>query len=383
MAHTFDIIVIGGGIAGFGLAAFLDGNVRALLLEKEAFAGVHATGRSAALFSETYGSEPIRALSRASKAFLARPPEAFQLEPPLRPRGCIYIATRDQQERLLASAATPLMRAAAEVITASQAQARCPMLRPGHVATALWEPGAQDIDVNALLQAFIRKFRAAGGSVQMGADVTAIAHGADGWRVRANGIDYTAPIVVNASGAWADQVAALAGLAPIGLRPLQRTAVLVDPPAGSEIGGWPCVIDIDEGFYFKPDAGKLLLSPADEQPMDPYDAQPGELDVAIAVDRVEQATTLQVRRVHHRWAGLRSFVADRLPVVGFDPRAPGFFWLAGQGGYGVQTAPALSRMAAALVTGRDVPNDIRQAGVEAGMLSPARLTAHRKLEGSA
>lgn len=373
MASRFDIIIIGGGIAGFGIAAFLNKDVRTLVLEKEAFPGVHATGRSAALFSETYGSEPIRALSRAGNAFLANPPEAFQLPSPLRPRGCLYIATQEQEARLLAAASSPLMKAAAEVISASQAAVRCPILKPGYTAAALWEPGAQDIDVDSLLQAFVRKFRAWGGTVRTSAEVSAITKSASAWTISVGETEYEAPIVVNAAGAWADQIAGLAGIKPLGIQPLQRTAVLVDPPADTEISDWPCVIDIDENFYFKPDAGKLLLSPADEQPVPPCDAQPEELDVAIAVDRVEQATTLQVRRVEHRWAGLRSFAPDRLPVVGFDPEASGFFWLAGQGGYGVQTAPALSRLAAALVAGDGIPTDICDAGLEPDALRPARL----------
>jgi D-arginine dehydrogenase len=355
------------------MAAFLDEKVRVLVLEKEAFPGVHATGRSAALFSETYGSETIRALSRAGKPFLLNPPETFQLQTPLRPRGCLYIATSDQEERLMQVASSPLMKVATHVVTGSAAEARCPILKPGYTAAALWEPGAQDIDVDALLQAFIRKFRTCGGTVHTSAEVTAIMRDSEGWHVCSNGTEYVAPILVNASGAWADQLARLADVAPLGIQPFQRTAVLVDPPPESEIGEWPCVIDIDETFYFKPDAGKLLLSPADEQPMEPCDAQPEELDVAIAVDRVEQATTLRVRRVEHRWAGLRSFAPDRLPVVGFDPDASGFFWLAGQGGYGVQTAPALSRLAAALVRGDEVPVDIRDTGVDQAALSPSRF----------
>lgn len=373
MTNNFDIIIVGGGIAGFGIAAFLGENVRALLLEKEAFPGVHATGRSAALFSETYGSEPIRALSRAGKAFLSDPPKAFQLASPLRSRGCLYIATQSQEQKLLSIASSSLMKAAAQIVTGAEAAERCPLLRPGHAAAALWEPGAHDVDVDALLQAFVRKFRSTGGAIVTSAEVTAIERGIDGWTVCANETEYRAPIVVNAAGAWADQVAELAGLAPLGIQPFQRTAVLVDPPDGADISSWPAVIDIEENFYFKPDAGKLLLSPADEQPVAPCDAQAEELDVAIAVDRVEQATTLQVRRVEHRWAGLRSFAPDRLPAVGFDPRISGFFWLAGQGGYGVQTAPALSRLAATWVMGGSAPDDIVDAGLEPGLLAPARL----------
>lgn len=373
MTDKFDIIIIGGGIAGFGMAAFLGENIRVLLLEKEPFPGAHATGRSAALFSETYGSEPIRALSRAGNSFLSKPPAGFDLASPLSPRGCLYIATKEQEPRLLETAASGLMKAAAKVITDTEASALCPILKPGYSSAALWEPGAQDIDVDGLLQAFIRKFRASGGTFLTNADVTGVEKSAEGWSICVGESHYVAPILVNAAGAWADQVSELAGFAPLGIQPLQRTAVLVDPPAGIEIAKWPCVIDIDENFYFKPDAGKLLLSPADEQPVAPCDAQPEELDVAIAVDRVEQATTLQVHKVQHRWAGLRTFAPDRLPVVGFDPRAAGFFWLAGQGGYGVQTAPALSRVAAALVKGDTIPADIGDAGVDPSVLCPARL----------
>lgn len=373
MTTAFDIIIIGGGIAGFGAAAFLDDGLRVLLLEKEAFPGEHATGRSAALFSETYGSDPIRALSRASNPFLSSPPPEFQLQSPLHPRGCLYIATVDQEKQLLEVAASPMMRSAAQVLTTEEAVSLCPMLKVDQVKVALWEAGAKDIEVDALLQAFIRKFRAAGGTVKAGAKVDSIAKSGEDWHVRAGDIEYCAPVIVNAAGAWADQVAELAGLGALGIQPFQRTAILVDPPAGYEIDRWPCVMDIGEEFYFKPDAGKLLLSPADEQPVEPCDAQPEELDVAIAVDRVERATMLQVRKVDHRWAGLRSFAPDRLPVVGFDPRTSGFFWLAGQGGYGIQTAPALSRLAAALMTGRRVPLDITDAGLEPDALCPSRF----------
>lgn len=373
MTTAFDIIIIGGGIAGFGAAAFLDDGRRVLLLEKETFPGEHATGRSAALFSETYGSDPIRALSRASNPFLSNPPPTFQLQSPLHPRGCLYIATIDQEQQLLDVAASPMMRTAAQVMTAEEAMIRCPILRREQVALALWEPGAKDIEVDALLQAFIRKFRAAGGTFKTNTQVDSIQKSGQEWRVCAGEMEYSAPIIVDAAGAWADQVAGLAGLGELGIQPFQRTAVLVDPPAGYKIDGWPCVMDIGEEFYFKPDAGKLLLSPADEHPVAPCDALPEELDVAIAVDRVERATTLQVRRVDHRWAGLRSFAPDRLPVVGFDPRASGFFWLAGQGGYGIQTAPALSRLAAALLMGRGTPLDIVDAGLEPGVLSPSRF----------
>lgn len=373
MEEQFDVIVLGGGIAGCGVAAFLAEKVRVMVLEREVHAGMHSTGRSAALFSETYGSEPIRALSRASNAFLTTPPAEFDLLSPLGPRGALYLATPEQEEKLRRVAQTPSMRAAATLIGGDEALVRCPMLKPGLFSAALWEPGAQDIDVDALLQAFIRRLRALGGTLMTGTEAEALVRMPDGWRVSAGGKDYRAPLIVNAAGAWADVVASLADLSPLGIQPMQRTAVMVAPPEGAEIADWPCVIDIDETFYFKPDAGQLLLSPADENPVEPGDAQPEELDVAIAAHRVEQATTLEVRRVSHKWAGLRSFAPDRLPVVGADPRTTGFFWLAGQGGYGIQTAPALSRAAAALILGDPVPEDIQACGVDMALLAPDRL----------
>ena len=191
--------------------------------------------------------------------------------------------------------------------------------------------------------------------------------------MRTGGTSFAAPVVVNAAGAWADVVAELAGARPIGLQPMRRTALLVDPPEGVRIDDWPMVIDVEETFYFKPDAGLLLLSPADETPSPPCDAQPEALDVAVAIDRVQTATTLEVRRVRHRWAGLRSFVADRAPVAGWDPEAAGFFWLAGQGGYGIQTAPAMARTAAALLQNEALPGDLVDAGVDPRALSPERL----------
>ncbi|EGY01997.1 FAD-dependent oxidoreductase [Nitrospirillum viridazoti Y2] len=373
MEELFDIIVVGGGIAGCGIAAFLAERARVLVLEKEAHPGTHATGRSAALFSETYGADPIRALSRASNAFLTNPPEAFNIASPLLPRGCLYVASAAQEEKLLAAARNPLMRSAATLLSRDEALSRCPILKPDHVTAALWEPGAQDLEVNALLQAFIRRCRALGGVVRTDSAVVRFDRRDGLWRVATEQGRYQAPVVVNAAGAWADSLAAQAGLAPLGIQPLQRTALLVPSPDGVNVAPWPCVIDIDEAFYFKPDGGHLLLSPADEHPVEPYDAQPDEMDVAIAVDRVEQATSLRVRRVLHKWAGLRSFAPDRVPVVGFDPRSVGFFWLAGQGGYGIQTAPALSQAAAALLLDGAIPGQIADHGVDMAVLRPDRL----------
>jgi D-arginine dehydrogenase len=212
-----------------------------------------------------------------------------------------------------------------------------------------------------------------GAQLHLGGGVRRIRYAGGRWTVQTPAGEWTAPVLVNAAGAWGDEVAALAGVPGVGLQPLRRTALLIDAPEGLDCAAWPAAIDVDEQFYFKPDAGLLLLSPADEHPSPPCDAQPDELDVAIAVDRFEQATGLQVRRVRHKWAGLRVFSPDRSPVVGFDPRAPGFFWLVGQGGYGIQTAPALGLLAAALASGEPAPNPILAAGTDLAALSPERF----------
>jgi D-arginine dehydrogenase len=222
---------------------------------------------------------------------------------------------------------------------------------------------------------YLRGMTARGGRIVTNAEVTGLSRDGSGWRVATRAGDFAAPVVVNAAGAWCDEVAALAGVAPIGLVPKRRTAITFDPPQGQAIHGWPSMIDVDESFYFKPDAGRILASPADETPMPPCDVQPDELDVAILVDRLEQATTLQVKRIASKWAGLRSFVADKTLVAGFDAQAEGFFWLAGQGGYGIQTSPTMARVAAGLVAGKGLPPDLVDLGVSEATLAPDRCRA--------
>jgi len=230
-----------------------------------------------------------------------------------------------------------------------------------------------DIDVHALHQGYLRGLRERGGALTCNAEVQALSRHGGRWRVQMRAGEMAAPLIVNAAGAWADEIARLAGARPIGLLPKRRTAITFDLPQGAAVAGWPAVIDVDEQWYFKPDAGRLLASPADETPSAPCDAQPDEYDVALLVDRLTRVTTLQVPRIRARWAGLRSFVADRTIVAGFDAQIEGFFWLAGQGGYGIQTAPAVARLAAALVAGRAMPPDIAELGVDAAALSPERL----------
>jgi D-arginine dehydrogenase len=372
MNHA-DVIVIGAGIAGASVAAHLAETRRVLLLEREDRAGYHSTGRSAALFTAIYGNSVIRALTRASRPFLFDTPAGFAEGALTRPRGCLYIASQEQLETLARFAALPDVAPVTRALAVSEAYALCPILREGCVAAALLEPDSSDIDVSALHQGYLRLFRRRSGRLVTNVAIEAIEHGTAGWTVRAGGERFEGPILVNAAGAWADEVAALAGLRRVGLQPRRRTAVLVDPPAGMDISRWPFVNDAEEQFYFKPEAGSLFLSPADETPVEPSDAQPDEWDVAAAVERVEAVTTLQITRLKARWAGLRTFAPDRTPVVGFSATAADFFWLAGQGGYGIQTAPALSRAAAALILGAPLPAELHDLQAELPALSPDRF----------
>ncbi|THD81690.1 MAG: FAD-binding oxidoreductase [Phenylobacterium sp.] len=371
---TADVVVIGAGIAGASAAAALAQTQRVIVLEREAFPGMHSTGRSAALFSEIYGSAPIRALSRASRRFLYAPPEGFVDAPIVRQRGALHIASAAQMDELDAFCALPDVAPSVHRLSAPAALARCSILRSDYVAAAALEAGSADVDVDLLHRGWLRQLKARDGQLIVNAEVVRLARGGAGWRVETPDLRIDAPVVVNAAGAWADVVARLADVRPVGLEPRRRTALIVDAP-GAESDSWPMVIDIDERFYFRPDAGGLLLSPGDETPSAPCDAQPDELDIAIAVDRVQTATTLEVRRIRRSWAGLRSFVADRNPVVGFASDAPGFFWLAGQGGYGIQTAPAMGRLACALAQGEPTPADLAELGVDAQSLRPDRLAA--------
>jgi D-arginine dehydrogenase len=371
--ETTDVIVIGAGIAGASIAAEIAAGSRVVLLEREQQPGYHTTGRSAALFTETYGAEVKRALSRASRPFLLRPPPGFTATPLLAPRGTLLAATTSQLAKLRQVADECLSLVDnLQWLEGAEVRARVPCFTQAQIAAGLLEPDAMDIDVHALHFGYLRQFAARGGTLVNNAEVRALDWRGGAWQVSTSAGEFRAGRIVNAAGAWADHVGRLAGAKPIGLVPMRRTAITFDPPAGADIGGWPAVIDVDEQWYFKPDAGRLLASPADETPSAPCDAQPDEYDVALAVDRLGRATTLQVPRIVARWAGLRSFVEDRLLVVGFDPRVPHFFWLAGQGGHGIQTSPAVSRLAAALLDGRPVPADIADLGIDAAMLAPTR-----------
>jgi len=373
VSDSYDFIVVGGGIAGVSAGYFLAQHGRLLLLERESALAYHTTGRSAAIYTQAYGNAVVRVLTVAGHDFFTTPPEGFSDHALLGPRGALFIGRDDQLDALDRTEEEGRQFVdSVRRVDVNEARAILPVLRPDYVAGAVLEPDAMDIDVHALHQGFVRGIRARGGAIRTEAEVQALDRAGADWSVETPGGTWTAPVVVNAAGAWCDELAALASLDPIGLVPKRRTAVVFDAPSGVDVDAWPLTIDVDEDFYFKPEAGKVMASPADETPMPPCDVQPEELDIAIAIDRIQTATTMTIDRVSHHWAGLRSFVGDKTPVAGFDPAAPGFFWLAGQGGYGIQTAPALGRLTADLVRGADVPAEIGDFGVTAADLAPAR-----------
>ena len=368
-----DVLMVGAGMAGASAAYFLAPHRQVTVLEWESQPGYHATGRSAALYSETYGNATVRAITTAAKAFYWQPPAGFSPYPLVTPRGSLIVGTSEDEE-VLRARFLAMQALVPNVQWWSQAEMlqRVPVLRPEFAAFGIYEPDAMDMDVHGIHQGFLRGAKAAGAKLVCDAQVQAVTREAGGWRVETPAGAFWAPVLVNAAGAWCDEVAQRAGVATVGLQPKRRTAFTCETPAGMDTSAWPMVIDLQETYYLKPDAGLLLVSPANEDPVNPQDVQPEELDVAIAVDRVETVTTLQIRKIKRAWAGLRSFVADKTPVVGFAPDAPGFFWLAGQGGYGIQTAPAMGELAAALVQGLPVPDALAALGVRAEDVSAAR-----------
>jgi D-arginine dehydrogenase len=367
---TADIIVIGAGIAGASAAAELATGGRVMLLEMEDQPGFHATGRSAAYFAAADGKEVVRAFTSCCEAFFTDPPDGFTEVSLMRPRESLFFGRPDQAERLQSlHREMPHL----ELLDADEVRERVPVFADGYLHGGLRERRGGDLDVDAILQGYLRRFRRRGGILYNAHRVTALQWRGGVWRAEAGGGKFEAPLVINASGAWADRVAALAGLAPLGIQPLRRTALTVDAPAGADIDDWPNMIDADEAFYFKPDAGRVLISPADETPTEPCDAQPEDLDVAIGVDRFERATGLEIPRIHSRWAGLRTFAPDRVFVAGFDPRCEGFCWLAGQGGYGIQSAPALASLIRFLVQGTEPEPAFRPVLDHRADVSPERL----------
>lgn len=371
---TFDFIVIGAGVSGASAAAVLAEKGTVALVEAEDTPGVHSTGRSAALYTPNYGGPVARRINIASGDFYTSPPEGFSDHPLLTPRGAVTLA-RPGDEALLdaivanANAAHPIER-----ISAGRAWTLATFMRPDFIAAAAYEPGVMDMDVAAIHQGFLRILRQRGGTILCRAPVESLRRADGVWHIQAGQHALEAPVVVNASGAWGEVVGRKAGAVPIGLVPKRRTAMVVEPPADMDVSRMAVIEFADHGPYMKPQGSGIMCSPADETPDVPHDVQPDDMDVAVLVDWVEKHSFVKVRKAPRTWAGLRSFVKDATPVVGFDPQADGFFWLVGQGGFGIMMAPVLARITAALATGGAMPADLAARGILAADLAPDRAS---------
>ncbi|GHB42162.1 glycerol-3-phosphate dehydrogenase [Pseudovibrio japonicus] len=367
MTQHFDFLIIGGGIAGISGASQLAEHGKTAVLEMEDVIGHHSTGRSAAVFIGNYGNAVIRALNAVSEPTLMNP-EGICDSSVLSHRGVLMLLDEAGHENLLETyeeGAVGLEKRSVE-----EALKMVPILDPSKIASALYEPNAFDIDVDRLFQGYARLLKSRGGEIILSAPAMEIEHTDDQWTVTTPKGKFSAPILINAAGAWADKIAELAGIRPVGLVPKRRTLAIVPLPEGVDCSSWPVFESSGESYYAKPEAGKLLVSPADEVPVEPHDAFVDDMVLAEGLHHFEHAVNFSITRVEHSWAGLRSFVEDRSPVVGFAPDAEGFFWLAGQGGYGIQTSPALSRLTADLCLGR--PTELPEETLAA--LSPNRFT---------
>lgn len=373
---VYDYLIVGAGMAGVSLAYRLPRDAQVLILERESHAAYHSTGRSAAMFVETYGTETIRALTVAGNDFFSHPPEGFTDQPILLPRGVLYVGTAEQQD-LLDSQYQDWLEQGLDVsrLSAEQALALVPCLDPETLAGALYDGQGQDMDVHALHQGFLKGAQAKGVSLRLDAEVVSAQWDGECWDVQLEGeaTRLRTRVLVNAAGAWADTLAQRCGVQALGIQPKRRSAFLFSPPEGGDHRQWPAVIDIGEEFYFKPDAGMLLGSPANADDVQAHDVVAEELDVATGIYRIEERTRLRIRRPSHTWAGLRSFAPDGELVIGQDAQCPGFFWLAGQGGYGIQTAAGASLLAASLLQQQELPESLKALNIDPAVVSPARF----------
>ncbi|MFD2884751.1 NAD(P)/FAD-dependent oxidoreductase [Pseudomonas lini] len=371
-----DFIIIGGGIAGASTGFWLSQHGRVIVLERESHPAYHSTGRSAALFTAAYGTPQVRALTQASRDFFDAPPPGFCEHPLLTPPRRDDRRLHRRSGRIEQSIPERQSHGAGNAIAQRQ-RSLCAPADPASgkkVHGAIYDPTASDIDTDALHQGYLRGIRRNKGEVHTDSEVLSLSRDAAGlWQVQTNTQTFSAPIIINAAGAWADKIGELAGAKPLGLQPKRRAAFIFAGPEGLDIHDWPMLVSLDESFYMKPDAGMFLGSPANADPVEPHDVQPEELDIAMGIYQIEEATTLTIRRPTRTWAGLRSFVRDGDLLSGFDQQVPGLFWVAAQGGYGIQTSPAMGQASAALVRGEALPEQLTRFGLDAEMLSPARL----------
>ncbi len=374
MARSFDFIVVGGGIAGASTASALSRHGRVALLEKESQPGFHSTGRSAAVLSCAYGPPSWQILTAASAGFFAEPPEGFAGTALTKPLGALYLATAQEEEGLRAQANDLAKRGVVcELVSIEAAKLMVPVVHMETFTLGLHEPGCVALDTNALLHGYLRQARRNGSETFVDAEVAKITRGCGVWQVGARQETIEAPILINAAGAWADEVAARAGLPRRGIKPWRRTAITFAPPTEYDALRWPMTFDIGETWYFKPEGCYLMMSPADLVPTKPCDAQPEAYDIAVAIDRVQRVTSMKVDRLNSRWAGLRSFAPDHEAVIGPDPQEPSFIWHAGQGGNGVMASQAAGEVCAALALGQGMPHAIARLGLTKDMIAPYRL----------
>ncbi len=371
----YDYAVIGAGMAGASVAFELAETGSVALVEAEAQPGYHSTGRSAALFTPNYGNHVVRRINALSVPFFLDPPPGFAEHPLLTPRGLMTVAAPGDEAGLDAILALASDKAPVHRVSAAEALALAPLLRPEKVAAAAFEPGVMDIDVDALHQGYLRGFKARGGELTCKARVRRITRCAGHWQLQVGTDTITARLLINAAGAWADRIADMAGALPVGLVPKRRSAIVVDAPADIDSQAMPAVEMIGSEAYFKPEAGRIMASLGDETPSEPQDARPEELDIALTADWLERHTTITLRRIEHSWAGLRSFVSDGAPVVGFDSELDDFFWLAAQGGYGIMMAPALARASRVMIQTGAFPDELIAQGMSDETLSPGRCVS--------
>jgi D-arginine dehydrogenase len=370
MSNQSDFIVIGAGIAGVSVAAHLAEQATVTILEMEERPAYHTTGRSAATFEPNYGPKPILAVTRASASFFNAPPAGFADGALISPRGSLVLEPHDQAE-----AAAKFMASAVGVVEMGPAELEklFPVLRPAYATRGFYEAATGDLDVDLIFGGFLRQFKARGGRLVVSAPAQTISRTGKLWTVTTPQGQFTAPALINAAGAWGDEIAKRAGVKPIGLTPKRRSIGVIPVQGHAGFMAWPMVTDCGETWYAKPQSGKMIVSSADVTPVEPHDAYADDMAIAVGVERLMEATTIEVTRLEHSWGGLRTFAPDGSPVVGFDPSTDGFFWLVGQGGYGIQSSPALSRTAAALALRQNVPDDILAHDLVLSEISPNRL----------
>jgi D-arginine dehydrogenase len=367
---TYDFLVVGAGIAGASVAAHLAETHSVLLVDMEERAGYHTTSRSAAVYEPNYGPAPMLALTRASKHFFENPPQGFTDAPLITPRATLLFEAEGQAENT-----AHLLSFAKGLNEVNEAEARrlFPILREGYAKRSFVDPQTADLDVDLIHRGFLKMFKSRGGKLLLQSPLASAVRNASTWYVTCGKEQIAATTIINAAGAWGDAVANICGAKPVGLQPKRRSIGVVPMADATASQYWPMVIDVAETWYAKPQSGSMIISSADATPVDPHDAYADDMAIAEGIDRMMQATTLEVERLSHSWGGLRTFAPDGNPVVGFDPHTDGFFWLVGQGGYGIQSAPALSETAATLARGEPVHKNVLDLGLDVADIKPNRF----------